>query len=54
MDIEHVYNMYNQIIVYLNDRFKRIAITEFLRDGHAKVTLNTENMSANCFLEASN
>ena len=33
MDIEHVFNMYNQIIVYFNDRSMRIAITGFLRGG---------------------
>ena len=33
MGIEHVFNMYNQIIVYFNDIFMRIAITGFLRGG---------------------
>ena len=33
MVIEHVFNIYNQIIVYFNDRFMRIAITGFLRRG---------------------
>ena len=33
MGIEHVFNMYNQIIVYFNDRSMRIAITGFLRGG---------------------
>ena len=33
MGIEHVFNMYNQIIVYFNDRFMRIAIAGFLQGG---------------------
>ena len=33
MGIEHVFNMYNQIIVYFNDRSMCIAITGFLRGG---------------------
>ena len=33
MGIEHVFNMYNQIIVYSNDRSMRIAIAGFLRGG---------------------
>ena len=33
MGIEHVFNMYNQIFVYFNDRSMRIAITGFLRGG---------------------
>ena len=33
MGIEHVFNMYNQIIVHFNDRSMRIAITGFFRGG---------------------
>ena len=33
MDIEHLFNMYNLIIVYFNDRSMRIAITGILRGG---------------------
>ena len=33
MGIAHVFNMYNQIIVYFNDRSMRIATTGFLRGG---------------------
>ena len=33
MCIGQVFNMYNPIIVYFNDRFMRIAITGFLRGG---------------------
>ena len=33
IDIEHVFNMYNQIIVYFSDRSMRIAITGFLQEG---------------------
>ena len=33
MGIEHMFNMYSQIIVYFNDRFMRIAITGFVRGG---------------------
>ena len=33
MGIEHVFNMYNQIFVYFNDRSMRIVVTGFLRGG---------------------
>ncbi len=33
MGIEHVFNMYNQIFVYFNDRSMRIVVTRFLRGG---------------------
>ena len=33
MGIEHMFNMYNQILVYFNDRSMHIAITGFLRKG---------------------
>ena len=33
MGIEHVFDMYNRIIVYFNDRSMRIATTGFIRGG---------------------
>ena len=48
MGIEHVFNMYNQIIVYFNDRSMRIAITGFYEEGHAKI------MHTEAILESSN
>ena len=45
MEIKHVFNMYIQIIVYFNDRSMHIAITGILQEGHAEVTLHTENIS---------
>ena len=33
MGIEHVFKMYNKILVYFNDRSMRIVVTGFLRGG---------------------
>ena len=55
MGIEHVFNMYNQLFVYFNDRSLHIVVTGFLRGGlRSGHYVYGKYVSANCFLEASN